>query len=89
MSDERKEAQASLYALDALTGEELREFETALRSDLELQLLGAEPPVLSSPRSPASPRPRRSREKSWPPLMIVSAPPPPSSWLTPRPRRAG
>lgn len=42
MSDERKEAQASLYALDALTGEELREFETALRSDLELQLLVAE-----------------------------------------------
>ena len=42
MSDERREAQASLYALDALAGEERREFEAALRGDLELQVLVAE-----------------------------------------------
>src|ERR1051325_8596265 len=39
MIDERKEAQASLYVLGALSGEELIEFETALRADLQLQLL--------------------------------------------------
>ena len=39
MIDERLETQASLYVLGALPPDELREFETALRSDLELQLL--------------------------------------------------
>jgi len=39
MIDERREAQASLYALGALPPEETLEFETALRSDLQLQLL--------------------------------------------------
>ena len=42
MIDERREAQASLYALGALPLEETREFETALRGDLRLQLLLAE-----------------------------------------------
>jgi len=42
MIDERKEAQASLYALGALPMEEVREFEQALRTDLELQLLVSE-----------------------------------------------
>lgn len=39
MIDERREAQASLYALGALTPEELTEFEVALSRDLQLQLL--------------------------------------------------
>ena len=39
MIEERREAQASLYALSALPAEEVREFESALRTDLELQLL--------------------------------------------------
>jgi anti-sigma-K factor RskA len=39
MIDERSEAEASLYVLGALPAEELREFERALRADLELQLL--------------------------------------------------
>ena len=42
MIDERREAQASLYVLGALPMEEVREFEQALRADLELQLLVAE-----------------------------------------------
>lgn len=39
MIDERREAQASLYVLGALPDDELREFESAMRGDLELQLL--------------------------------------------------
>ena len=39
MIDERREAQASLYALGALPAEELAEFERVLRADLQLQLL--------------------------------------------------
>jgi len=39
MIDERREAQASLYALGALPAEETREFEAAMRGDLQLQLL--------------------------------------------------
>ena len=39
MTDERREAQASLYVLGALPAEELVEFEAALRADLQLQLL--------------------------------------------------
>src|SRR5205823_4049740 len=39
MMDERREAQASLYALGALPAEEMVEFESALRADLQLQLL--------------------------------------------------
>jgi len=39
--DERMEEQASLYALGALEGDELRAFETALRQDPELQKLVA------------------------------------------------
>jgi anti-sigma-K factor RskA len=42
MIDERREAQAGLYVLGALPLEEVREFEQALRTDLELQLLVAE-----------------------------------------------
>src|SRR5258706_2599163 len=39
MIDERREAQASMYALGALPTDELREFEESLLSSLELQLL--------------------------------------------------
>src|SRR5262245_24235017 len=39
MMDERRESQASLYVLGALPEDEVREFEVALRSDLQLQLL--------------------------------------------------
>jgi anti-sigma-K factor RskA len=39
MIDERREAQASLFVLGALPDDELREFESAMRADLELQLL--------------------------------------------------
>lgn len=39
MIDERRESQASLYALGALSGDELPEFEAALSRDLELQML--------------------------------------------------
>ncbi len=39
MIDERSEAEASLYVLGALPAEEVREFERAMRADLELQLL--------------------------------------------------
>ena len=39
MIDERREAQASLYALGALSPDELPEFEGALSRDLELQML--------------------------------------------------
>ena len=42
MIDERREAQASLYVLGALPMEEVRDFEQALRADLELQLLVSE-----------------------------------------------
>ncbi len=56
MIDGRSEAQASLYVLGALRAEELREFERALRADLQLQLLvnelraAADALVLSFPR---------------------------------------
>src|SRR6266849_1583355 len=39
MIDEPSEAEASLYVLGALPAEELREFERAMRADLQLQLL--------------------------------------------------
>src|SRR6187402_3007951 len=39
MIDERRETQASLYVLGALPDDELHEFESAMRADLELQLL--------------------------------------------------
>ena len=39
MIDERREAQASLYVLGGLPADEQREFEQALRTDLELQLM--------------------------------------------------
>ena len=39
MIDERREAQASLYALGALSAEELPEFEVAMSRDLQLQML--------------------------------------------------
>jgi anti-sigma-K factor RskA len=39
MIDERRETQASLYVLGALPPDEVRDFESVLRSDLELQLL--------------------------------------------------
>lgn len=39
MIDERREAQASLYALGALSADELPDFEQALRGNFELQLL--------------------------------------------------
>jgi anti-sigma-K factor RskA len=39
MIDERREAQASLYVLGGLPPQEVREFEGAMRGDLELQLL--------------------------------------------------
>jgi anti-sigma-K factor RskA len=39
MIDERRETQASLYVLGALPADEQREFERAMLSDLELQLL--------------------------------------------------
>ena len=39
MIDERREAQASLYALGALGAEELPEFEVAMSRDLQLQML--------------------------------------------------
>src|SRR5262245_36306412 len=39
MIDERREAQASLYVLGILPEDEVREFETALRGDLPLQML--------------------------------------------------
>jgi|GEM_PF-242078 len=42
MSDERREAQASLYVLGALPPEETREFEAALRADPQLKTLVAE-----------------------------------------------
>src|SRR5688572_16419671 len=39
MIDERRETQASLYVLGALPDDELLEFESAMRADLELQML--------------------------------------------------
>ena len=42
MIDERREAQASLYALGALPPEQAREFEAALRADPQLKALVAE-----------------------------------------------
>jgi anti-sigma-K factor RskA len=39
MIDERKEAQASLYVLGAMPAAEARDFEQALRTDLQLQML--------------------------------------------------
>ncbi len=42
MINERRETQASLYALGALPAEELREFEAALRADPQLKALVAE-----------------------------------------------
>src|SRR5437667_8951081 len=42
MTEDRREAQASLYALGVLPTEEVLEFEAALRGDLKLQLLVGE-----------------------------------------------
>jgi anti-sigma-K factor RskA len=56
MIDERRETQASLYVLGALSEDELREFESAMRGNLELQLLVKELQGASGTMAAAFPR---------------------------------
>src|SRR5438132_9837373 len=66
MSDERREAQATLYAIGALPPEEVYEFEMALRGDLKLQLLLAELAAAADAIAaglPPQPPPPRLKEK--------------------------
>jgi anti-sigma-K factor RskA len=66
MLDERKETQAGLYVAGALPPAEAREFEAALRSDIELQLLVTDLRAAAGAMAAAFPRvdpPPRLREK--------------------------
>ncbi len=93
MIDERKEAQASLYVLGALSADELLEFESALRADLQLQLLVKElrgtagAMVAAFPRVAPPPELKQrilnalDRRQATPPNFVPAEPAAASPWL--------